>query len=338
MRFRVIALATVVSLAAAACSSSGGSDGNGNGKLDTITVDAAFYGPVDVPLFLAADKGYYAKQGLQVKFIVASSNTQLASVLGGSVQFASTSAINVIKAAQNGAEFVNFLPIELGFSEDVIMSKKAYQEAGLSASSSVQDKIKALAGKKLGVISATGENATIFKYMFNFAGVPQSQLNMVQLGTPAAIQAALKQGTIAGANVGSPYPAQAVHDGYAEYLFKAPLADIPPMSTAVTQTLATTRKYYDGHQDLIKRFLTAYKKGIADTFADTAAAGEEVYAKHFSDQPKDTFIQSYNEDLGIIAKDVTITQQQKDDLKKIAQVAGVDVSKWDDYFVTPPTS
>lgn len=341
MLFNVVAVASVIALVSACSSSGSGSAGkssSGAGKLTTLTVDAAFFGPVDVPLMLAEMKGYYAEQGVTLKFVVASSNTQLASVLGGSVQFASTSSINVVKAAQNGAQFVNFLPIELGFSEDVIMSKKAYAEAGLNANSTIQEKIAALAGKKLGVVSAAGENATIFKYMFNYAGIPTSKLNMVQLGTPTAIQAALKQGTIVGTNVGSPYPQQAVADGYAEYLFRAPLAEIPPMSTAVTQTLATTREYYDSHQDLIKKFLAGYTKGLADTFANPTAAAEAVYGKYFSDQPKDTFMQAFQEDLNIIGKDVAITAQQRDDLKKIAQVAGVDTTNWDSFFVTPPSS
>ena len=185
-RYGLTAVAVAAVALAAACSSSSSSgsaaasgSGSGSGKsLTTLTLDAAFFGPVDVPLYYAEAKGYFAKQGLDVKFVVASSNTQLASVLGGSVQFASSSPINVVNAAANGASLVNFMAVEVGYSEDVVMSKSAYQAAGLTASSTAKQKIEALAGKKLGVISATGENAIIFKYLFHYAGIPLSQLDM----------------------------------------------------------------------------------------------------------------------------------------------------------------
>ncbi len=333
-RNQLAAAASVATLLVAGCGSSDGSDAGSNGKLTTLTINAAFFGPVDVPLMYAQEKGFYAAQGIEVKFVTASSNTQLAAVLGGSVQFASTSTLNVIKAAANGAKFVNFMPIEIGYSEDVIMSKDAYAASGLTANSTVKEKIAALANKKLGVISATGENAIIFKYLFNQAGIPTSNLQMVQLGMPQAILAALKQGKIAGANIGSPYPANAVSDGYAQYLFRAPLADIPPMNEAVTQTLATTESYYNSHKDLIKKFLAGYQKGLDAMNTDPDGTAQVVAAKYFPDQPN--FMSSFKDDLPIIAKSLQITTAQHDALKKIATAAGVNVpANWDSFFVTP---
>jgi len=123
---------------------------------------------------------------------------------------------------------------------------------------------------------------------------------MVQLGMPQAILAAMKQGKIAGANIGSPYPANAVSDGYAQYLFRAPLAEIPPMSTAVTQTLATTESYYNGHRDLIKKFLAGYQKGLDAMKKDPDGTAQVVATKYFPDQPN--FMSSFKDDLPIIAK------------------------------------
>lgn len=302
----------------------------------TITIDAAFFGPVDVPLYYAEAKGYFAQQGIDVKFVVASSNTQLASVLGGSVQFASTDPLNTITAGANGAQFVNFMAVEIGYSEDVIMTKSAYAAAGLNANSTAKQKIRALAGKKLGVISATGENATIFKYLFKYAGVPLSQLDMVQLGTPAAILAAMKAGTIVGSNVGSPYPAEAVADGYAKYLFRAPLSDIPPMGTALTQTLAATSTYYNSNQATIKKFIAGYDKGLAAMLKNPTSVATYVAKKYFASQPLSAFMSSFNEDLPIIPRSADITAAQTSALKTVALGAGFTIpTNWSSYFVAP---
>jgi NitT/TauT family transport system substrate-binding protein len=345
VRYGLAAAVTVAAVLLSACSSSGssatgtatGASGGGNGQSPTtLTVDAAFWGPVDVPLFYAESQGYFAKQGVDVKFVVASSNTQLASVLGGSVQFASSSPINTVNAAANGAKLVNFMAVEVGYSEDLIMSKPAYQAAGLNASSTTKQKVEALAGKKLGVISATGENGIIFKYLFHWAGIPLSELDMVQLGTPQAIQAALKDGDIAAANVGSPYPQESVADGYAEYLLHAPLSEIPPMSTAITQTLSTTETYYSANQALIGKFIAGYEEGLKATLANPTATATFVAKKYFTDTPLANFMSSFNEDLPIIAKSTAITTAQKNDLKYIAANAGVTVpADWDSFFVQP---
>ena len=217
-----IALVTACSSSGSSSPSSGSSSTGASSSasaaksLTTLTLDAAFFGPIDVPLYYAEAKGYFAQQGVDVKFVVASSNTQLASVLGGSVQFASTDPINTINAAKNGAQFVNFMPIEIGYSEDVIMSSKAYAAAGRQRELDHQPEDRGSRQQAAGVISTTGENGIIFKYMFKSAGIPSSELHMVQLGTPAAIMAALKEGTVDGANLGSPYPAEGVAAGYAD--------------------------------------------------------------------------------------------------------------------------
>jgi NitT/TauT family transport system substrate-binding protein len=320
-----------------ASSSTGASSSASAAKsLTTLTLDAAFFGPIDVPLYYAQAKGYFAQQGVDVKFVVASSNTQLASVLGGSVQFASTDPINTINAAKNGAQFVNFMPIEIGYSEDVIMSSKAYAAAGLNANSTTNQKIQALANKPLGVISTTGENGIIFKYMFKSAGIPSSELHMVQLGTPAAIMAALKEGTVDGANLGSPYPAEGVAAGYADYLFRAPLSQISPMGSALTQTLATTAAYYSGNQALIKKFIAGYQLGLNATLQDPTGTATFVAKKYFASQPLASFMSSFQEDLPIIAKTVTISPTQQSTLKQIALGAGVTVpANWNSFFVSP---
>jgi NitT/TauT family transport system substrate-binding protein len=331
-----IALVSACSSSASTGTSTGSGGAPAGNALTTLTLDAAFFGPVDVPLYYAEAKGYFAQQGLDVRFVTASSNTQLASVLGGSVQFASTSPLNVIKAAQSGADFVDFMAVEIGYSEDVIISKSGYAAAGLNANSTAKQKIAALAGKKLGVISATGENAIIFKYLFKYAGIPLSQLNMVQLGTPQAILAALQQRTIDGANVGSPYPQDATSAGYAQYLFHAPLAGIPPMSSAITQTLAATRSYYTSHLATIRRFLAGYRKGLDAMARDPAGVATFVAGKYFPDEPLANFMSSFNEDLPIIARNVDITTAQQDALKQIAMGAGQNVpSNWSSFFVTP---
>jgi len=176
-RYQLAAVASVAALLVAGCSSADGSDAGKQREADHAHHQRGL---------LRAGRRPADVRGRRRAFTPSRASTSSSSrrpatpssppSLGGSVQFASTSTLNVLKAAGNGAKFVNFMPIEIGYSEDVIMSKDAYAAAGLTANSTVKEKIAALAGKKLGVISATGENAIIFKYLFNYAGIPTSNL------------------------------------------------------------------------------------------------------------------------------------------------------------------
>ena len=114
------------------------------------------------------------------------------------------------------------------------------------------------------------------------------------------------------------------------------LADVPPMSTAITQTLSATETYYNANQATIKKFLAGYDKGLQATFANPTATATFVAKKYFTDTPLASFMASFNEDLPIIAKTTSITTTQQDDLKQIASTAGVTIpSDWNSFFVSP---
>ena len=108
------------------------------------------------------------------------------------------------------------------------------------------------------------------------------------------------------------------------------------MGSALTQALATTAAYYSGNQALIKKFIAGYQLGLNATLQDPTGTATFVAKKYFASQPLSAFMSSFQEDLPIIAKTVTISAAQQSTLKQIALGAGVTVpANWNSFFVSP---
>jgi sulfonate transport system substrate-binding protein len=329
-------LATVV----AACSSSASTNNpSGSSKsVTTVTVAVPLESQDQLPLYLAETNGYYKAQGLNIKFVTVPGGNGLSALIGGSAQMAEVTTLRPVTALSQGEQFYNFLAMNIGFAESVIMSTSAYNKAGLTSSSSVVAKIKALANKPLGVISATGENAQVFHYLFKYAGIPDSELDMKVLNSPPAILAAMKSGSIDGTDVGDPYPGEAVAAGYAKYILHLSQGDVPDLTKVVSQTMATSATYYKSNESVVKRFITAYEEATKATYANPDASAEAVYKAYFATTPKSSYMSSFQSVINsqFIAKKLLIDAADLSYIEKYADGAGVSLpSNWKDVFEAP---
>ena len=290
-------------MAAAACGSSASSGSASSGSaasgkpLTDVTLAFPFYGAGDVPFFLAQEKGYFAAEGLNVKFTVVTSSVALQAASAGSVQMVYTTTIRPIKTLASGESMYAFMPVNIGFTDDVIMSASAYEAAGLTPSSTLKQQMEALANKPVGIISAGGENAEVWEYLFHLAGIPASEVKTVALGSPAANLAALKRGSIAATNLGGTQPGTAVAAGYAKYLVRLSENQVASMNDVISDVVVASSSYAQAHPTVLTGFVAAYKKAVAYTYANPAAAANLVYEKfptYFSDEPKDQYLAEFN--------------------------------------------
>jgi NitT/TauT family transport system substrate-binding protein len=226
----------------------------------TATVKGAYAqaSSVQGAVYVAREKGFFAKRGLNVELSQIGGTQQVAALLSGELQFGALGANEVANADLRGADLVMIatcsdLPI---FS---LFANKKY--------ASVSD----LAGQSIGVTtagSATDAAAHLFLKQFDM-------LDKVKVipagGTIPAILAALDQGNIAGGVLSPPTTARAEEAGYAELVNGARLG--VPMNHS---GIAVSRGYLKDHVDEVKNFLAAYQD--AWTYAATAANKADVVA------------------------------------------------------------
>ncbi len=309
--------------------------------LTNVTLAFPLYGAGDVPFFLAQAKGYNKAEGLNVHFTVVTSDVGLQAAEAGSIQIDYTTTIRPVKTLAGGERFYAFMPVNVGFTDDVIMSKSAYAAAGLSLSSSLKQMMQALAGKPLGIISAGGENAEVWSYLFHLAGLPASDLHTVALGSPDANLAALKRGSIVATNLGGTGPGTAVAAGYAKYLVRLSENQVPEMADVVSDVLVTSASYYQQHSAVLKEFVTAYKKALADVYADPTAAADLVYQDYpseFASEAKNQYLAEYNLLLQTkqLDPDPTMGTGQLNTLGQFLAASGESIpSNWRQVFEAP---
>jgi NitT/TauT family transport system substrate-binding protein len=210
----------------------------------TVTVKGAYAqaSSVQGAVYVAREKGLFAKHGLNVELSQIGGTQQVAALLSGELQFGALGANEVANADLRGADLVMIatcsdLPI---FS---LFANKKY--------ASVSD----LAGQSIGVTtagSATDAAAHLFLKQFDM-------LDKVKVlpagGTIPAILAALDQGNIAGGVLSPPTTARAEEAGYTELVNGAKLG--VPMNHS---GIAVSRSYLKDHVDDVKNFLAAYQE------------------------------------------------------------------------------
>ncbi|MCX4817976.1 ABC transporter substrate-binding protein [Streptomyces sp. NBC_01239] len=322
----------------AACSnaSNAATSTNGDGTT-TITVSQPFTSTLNSALYLADSKGYFKKNHLKVKFVTVSSGAGLAATLGGSAQIALVSSVLPMNALQQGQKFDIFAASGLGFPESVLVSKAKYEAAGLTANSTLKQKMQFLADKPIAVESPTGENSTVFKYLFDLAGLPTSSFKPTVLGNPAAILAAVKNGKAIGTALGSPYPQQAVADGYGMIPLNLSAGDVPQMQNILTLSLATTPSYYKAHPEIIKEFTAALQEGQDYLYANTADAAKYMAGTYFSSAPESAVLAGITAQRsgGAIAQKAAISKESVANLVKFMNATGQKTSP--DYLSIFPT-
>src|SRR5947207_3550965 len=169
------------------------------------------------PVFLAQNKGFFADEKLEVD--VTSTNgggPDIRALIAGDVDFSFTTGDNVILAQQEGKKLVivmtglNRLFINWAMHKDVAKSK------GVTESTPLAEKIKALKGLTVGVTNRGALTAHLAAFVVRKAGYnPQQDVNIVPIGSGPTWLAALENRKVDVALTAPPVPEPAISRGYA---------------------------------------------------------------------------------------------------------------------------
>ncbi|MBV8085731.1 MAG: ABC transporter substrate-binding protein [Chloroflexi bacterium] len=192
----------------------------------------------DMPVWIAADSGIDARNGLTVDLQLTTSTTAMAAMLSGQVQMAVTGAAESLNATASGSDMVilaNFTPVSTFRFEVPASIQKPEdlrgQKVGIGRFGSATDTAARAAIKKLGLD-------------------PEKDVSYVQLDTSANISAGLLSGSIQGAVQSvqefSKTEKQGVH----------PLLDLATSGfPAADNVLTASRSWVNGHKDVVQPFM-----------------------------------------------------------------------------------
>ncbi len=173
---------------------------------DKLTLTQSTTGFLYFPSYLAENAGFFKEQGLEVHAKdLGGGSENVAAVVSGSADVALTAYSSIVSAREEGAPVVAIDSIMDQYASNVVISKEAAAEAGVTAKSSDEEKIAALKGLKLGITSPGSGTDQLFHYLFAQGGMDaDDDAQLLPIGEESAMVAAFKTGKIDGFSLSSP--------------------------------------------------------------------------------------------------------------------------------------
>jgi NitT/TauT family transport system substrate-binding protein len=199
-----------------------------------------------IPIWVAHDGGYFAKEGLQDDIILIPSGTQLAQVtVAGEIDIGSLNGSSAMAAALQGAD----LKIIGNSGNKMIFSLYVRPEIKT---------VEALKGKKIGITRYGSAPDISVRYALKKFNInPEKDLTLIQLGFMATVAAGLQGGTIEGGVVSPPTQFAIDKAGFRE------LINITDMDFAFPNpALVAVGSIIRSRPEVITRFMRAYARGV----------------------------------------------------------------------------
>ncbi|MER6082821.1 ABC transporter substrate-binding protein [Streptomyces sp. NPDC001833] len=261
-RTRTLALTSAALLGAALLS--GCDDGSSSvGSDGKTTVSVGLSGNIfDLSIHVAQRNGYFAAQGIKVKYVTLTASTGTSALESGSVQFLNDSPTNYLSALSKGLPELAVGWNGGGNPLGLVVSDEFAKKHGLTADTPPADVAKALAGSTAGASSAnTKAEAGLF---LKAHGVDPGKLTWVSLPSPAADKAALAKDEIDWFVTSEPIPLQVQKDG--DGVVVADPVKVPQWAyqdAGYGQVVAVKKSYAGANADTVKGFATAVQQATA---------------------------------------------------------------------------
>lgn len=247
-------------LAAACGSSSGGSGPAGGSTSDTnltVTVTPGFTG--DTSLYLAADKGFFAKHHINPSFVNVSTQP-IQPIFSDSAQVATASPAVAVAAAAQGQAPKVIVTLQSRITQAVLVRKDVADRLHLTAGD-FPDVVKKLKGLTLGISTRGGSVDLDLRYILTEAGLtPDKDVKLIPLGAAAQMIAAMKGGTVDGVLGYSPMQYQLEADGTAVNVLDLSKGQGPSALDQPFLTAVVTGDYLKNNPEVVKNFTAAIQE------------------------------------------------------------------------------
>ncbi len=309
-------------------------------NLGTVALLDAGIGMIYAPGDIAAAKGYFKQEGLDVNVSVVNSGAgtdAVAALIGGSVQFANVGLTQVIDAVEQGSPLVAIAASTTEFSVGFVISKEAADKAGVTSATPLPQRLKALKGLRI-AISAPGTATDQFtRYVAKLAGLdPDRDMSLVTMGGVGTMRAAFKERRIDGFVRSSPEPEAAAIQDNGFILVAQTRGEIPQLRGMLFGSFVTTKAYLAAHPGVVRAFVRGLAKGGKFLTAQSDQANALFRGIRGGDTPTDIWNASWANNYPAMAKDPVISRHSVDVTYQFLQavLGSAPTVKFDDFINT----
>ena len=230
-----------------------------------------------LPTWVAAEGGYFSREGLRAEVVYIRGGPQtISALIGGDVNFVQVYSQPILAARLSGADTV----IVAGLINQPLFSVMTV--AGI-------EKPEDLRGKKLGITTFGSATDLALRLALKHWGLkPEGDVNILQIRGVPEILAGLKSGAIQAGVLSPPTSMMALKAGFKE------LAYLPRVGISFQlTTLTTTRRYLGNNRATSLKVLKAYVGAIERIKADKTFA-LNVIGKNFKTSDPEVLEYTYS--------------------------------------------
>ncbi|MCL4553378.1 MAG: ABC transporter substrate-binding protein [Candidatus Marsarchaeota archaeon] len=239
--------------------------------LTNITIALPVAEPVQSPVYLAQQEGYFKKQGLNVKIVVLAGDVIVNSALvSNSVQFTSVNSVSLLTAVSKG------IPLQMACMEyngpewAMAVTNQIASSDKLTSSSTPQQVLGALKGDKVAVVGgASAAPGIMLTGLLQHFGMPKNALTIFAVSSSAALVTALQHNEVQAIFDTQPIPASAEQVGAGKVVFDT--TEISELAAVPWEGILGAKSYMASNPTIVKGVCNAISE--ADNYLITNPSG-----------------------------------------------------------------
>ena len=237
-----------------------------------------------LPMYVAEDKGYFTDSRVNVEFIATGASNFYPALFSGDADIVHSNITDPMTLRGKGQDVMAVGTFGLGYNTNLVFSKTLATKDGITATSPLLDKIRALKGT---TISVTGQGAgtdTQLRYLLGLAGLDYNKdLTVTYIKDGGAALAAFESGQIDGFIHNSPWYLIPVEKKEGILLANFSGGEVEAAAGYLQAALVTTPAEIKNNATAIQKFLTALTRAMqyirdSKNLADVTAIAQKYLA------------------------------------------------------------
>lgn len=281
---------------------------------DKVKVAITTFGWSYVPILTAARLGFYEQEGLDVEIINTGGGAKAAAALaGGSVDVFGTDAGFVLKARARGADVKLFGASMTEYATNLVISKAWAGKAGVTDKSSYAQKLAALKGVTIGVLSRGSGHEQLVRFLAKEAKVDaDKEMTITAMGTSDATLAAFIQGRIDAFVHSAPIGERAVKDHGGVMLLNMSKGEARPLQGFLYTAYVARDQWLTAKPDVAVRFLRSQQRAlnVLHDPGQSKKARDAVHAAYFAKLDPDLWAYVWENNITAFPRTVEMTARQ----------------------------
>lgn len=212
-------------------------------------------------VYVANGAGYFKEAGLEVEQVVMQGSAPAAAALLNDEVTAMVGDLDkVFDLAQKDSNKVILVQFPTNaVTLDLVFSNAFMQKKGLTPQSSLEDRLKAMKGSKMGTLSVGGTPHKLMSFLVRKVGLnPEKDFEVVATGNPPGTLAALKNGSIDGFMLSAPTSIQVEEENLGKVVVR--FDEVPELRGSPSLGIAVRSDYANKNPAVIKGMVQAIAK------------------------------------------------------------------------------